>query len=423
MPLNNNHNNKITIMKKSIFAIFACLVLCVSCKSDDPVPTMGLEQANYVLPSSGSFEIRLVSSQPLTAATNVAITTTGSAVLDKDFTLSKASFEFAAGESVAKINVTSKTYASGKSFTLALGTLPAGFQYATISSSKITVTPKDILIFTFESRNGILSLSSDFNVSLSGMDGKAYVAPEDIHIPLMVDAKSTAVEGTHFSFAAAKEVVIPKGKSVGAVKLNWIKTEAEKNMIVLKSAATEGYVDGSYPSISISVAGAAIDKIMGTWSFLEVSNKSWWESAWGEDVSKFPTGTTADELTFTNSQLITNIAGSLKNYFAGTSDYEFVGERKERIQEAGGLKPPTVTLEILKIVKINVNFDSAKTNIRPALVGFRVFTNDAKKEILEVTIYDYEPTAFLTSTYEMFKTGTDNPTMLTAPIRLQFVRK
>ena len=57
-----------------------------------------------------------------------------------------------------------------------------------------------------------------------------------------------------------------------------------------------------------------------------------------------------------------------------------------------------------------------------AVVGFRILRETGSPDVLECTIYDYEPTDFLNGVYEMYKDYGSDPIMLEAPLRLQFVR-
>ena len=166
--------------------------------------------------------------------------------------------------------------------------------------------------------------------------------------------------------------------------------------------------------------------ISGTWAFRSITNKEWWKTMWYEDTSNFPTGTEEDQLVFEGTDyrsytFTPKLSGGLKNYFTAACPVTFLNEREEQFQEIG-MGRELANIAVLEFDHINVNFSATQSRIRKAVVGFRILRETGSPDVLECTIYDYEPTDFLSGVYEMYKDYGSDPIMLEAPLRLQFVR-
>lgn len=99
-----------------------------------------------------------------------------------------------------------------------------------------------------------------------------------------------------------------------------------------------------------------------------------------------------------------------------------MGERQSFFFEGAVRRPPKISLTEYELEKVNVAFDKAHTNVRKALIGFRLLKTPQKEKILEVSIYDIEPTEpSWHELVEMMKYSySEPPYMLDAPIRLHF---
>ena len=147
---------------------------------------------------------------------------------------------------------------------------------------------------------------------------------------------------------------------------------------------------------------------------------------WYEATSNFPTGTEEDQLVFEGTDyrsytFTPKLSGGLKNYYTAACPVTFLNEREEQFQEIG-MGRELANIAVLEFDHINVNFSATQSRIRKAVVGFRILRETGSPDVLECTIYDYEPTDFLNGVYEMYKDYGSDPIMLEAPLRLQFVR-
>lgn len=112
------------------------------------------------------------------------------------------------------------------------------------------------------------------------------------------------------------------------------------------------------------------------------------------------------------------MTGDAKNYFRD-SQVEYIKEEDEHLQEAGTIKPPVVKIQLVNVLA-NVNFSASSKAERQAEVGFKVI-REGGKDILEVTVRDYEPTDFMQETFKFYKQyGGDIPFMKTMTIRYHF---
>src|SRR5690554_399298 len=412
----------------SILFIASMLVLASCSNEDSPVltPQLNFDQPRYSL-SKGDVQVKLVAEQAAASRVEVPFTFSGTAVKDTDFTASASYFTFNAGETEAVIILTRIEENIGeeeKSLTITLGAAPAGFEIGTMSFTAVELYSNMSIFASFTNDVAILTESSDYTVNLEKMDGTLYRVADETTFEVEVDEASTAEEGVHFEFAEGKTFKIAKNKNSGAIAVNFLKKEADKDKIVLRLKDKDGFAFGSNATITITVQGPYT--LNGTWAFSEISNIDWWATSWGQDTSNFPKGTSADKITFSGNShteytFTHDIKGDLKNFFITNSKATYQGEEYRTFQEMGGISRVDYKVAVLKFEKVNVNFSASNEKIREAVVAFRIINVDGK-EVLECTIDDFEPTDFLADTYNLFKDFGEVPVMASAPLRIHFTR-
>ncbi|WP_321288425.1 Calx-beta domain-containing protein [uncultured Sunxiuqinia sp.] len=419
-------------MRKLVF-LLALVSACVftSCSDDDeqtPAITFNFEATAYTL-ASGTVEVKLVASEAVTSEVTVPVILGGDAAAleDEDYSLSAKSFVFQAGEKEASIEITRKNVSENAvDLVLNLGTIPFGFEAGVINYATVEIVGANAVTISFDNYSGELgATTTSFGVLLKNVSGENYEVTADTQFSVEIDAENTtAEEEVHYSFTNGKYITVKAGESTGSIDLSFFKLEEGKTDIALKLVAADGYILGNNPEIYITIAGPT--NFSGTWSFAGISNLEWWQINAGTDTSDFPKGTSSDQITFaglsTEYTVTTNFSGDLKNYFPATSTATFLTEREERLQEEG-LFGSTVMLTVLSMTDINVNFSATEQDVRAARVGWRLFTDGDNNEILECTIYDYEPTDFLADVYQMYVSYGSDPVMLYMPLRLHFLRE
>ena len=406
-------------MKKTllILSMFLTLGMLSSCSDDDDTvktPTLSFAAPNYVLSADGEIDVILTASSPVLENTTVDFNLLGEAVEDEDFQLSAKSFEFKKGDASAKITIKSfENYEANRSIIIKLITTP-GYDMGDIQQTIVGVTSKEKVIYSFAKEYLNLTETVTVELDLKTLKGK-FNGAEEVKIPFTIDAASTGVESEHYSIEGdAKEFVFAPGESTASITINFIKAEADKDLLVLNIGDLgAGYVLGNYVKTNVKIYGpTTFGKMFGKWEFVEMINKDWLPNNCFsvEDGQNLPfNNTKADILEFIageNASLKPTMTGDLSKYFRDCT-VEYVEERKERFQYTG-YPPMREKITVLKMSKANVAFSATDISERETLIGFRVLDEG---ETLEVTVFDYEPTEFLVASYkDMIDYAT--PTML-----------
>jgi hypothetical protein len=425
---NNNILNTKGILTSLLLLATVVILSCKKDKVDVNLNALNFARTDYSIPQSGEVTIQVFTSKPVSASTTIPITITGTAVRGVDYELSADNFIIPAGETTGEIKVKSKeSFDFNKSFKVEFGTLPADLSMGTLLFTEIAIQPRDILLYSFDASKSTLAETAEIRLDLTAAEG-TFIAQQEIRIPVTLATGTTAVEGVNFSFDGPKEFVIPAGKSRGTLKLKSIKQQVGKDLIVLKVVPpNKHYAAGNYNTSKITIFGSSFTKLKGTWKYKAFSNRDWLienTSYMGDDPAALPKSSDADKIIIDEVDgaisLSTEMTGDLKNYFR-PAKITNLGEITEYLQEAGGIRPPMVKIQLLNLSAMNVFFSAKKEKIRSGELGLRVFV-DGGKEILEVTIRDYEPTDFLAETYEMYKSFGDVPAMKSLPMRYHFER-
>lgn len=416
-----------------LWAVWCCIALSACSTNEEGnslLPDIYMEKARMIL-ATGDLDVKIKVDEPVATTVTVPFTLAGEAVEGTDFTLSSHEFVFQPGEDEAVVRLSRVAGSIGdtdKELLLNLDrkSVPQGYRIGLMNFTTVTLMSKNAVIVSFKKSTDVLNLKGMYGIMLGRVDGSAYRASEALQFELEVDPSSTAVEGENFEFPDGPFITIRKNKNSGSFNVNMLKKEAGKDKLVLRLKDKSGYAAGANSSIELSLAGPYV--LNGTWVFKDISNKDWWETSWGEDISVFPKGTSEDQITFAGdsykSYMFTpSLKGDLKNYFTegGTvtwqeevyKDYGEESVASDRVQYA---------VEVLSFDHINVNFSATHSKIRSAVVSFRITKDIDGEDILECTIDDFEPTDFLVNTYDMMKDYGETPVMLSCPLRLRFTR-
>lgn len=427
--MNQKVHSNFKQLRAMLMACLAVLFLLTGCKDDKdeavPATAVSLENSAYSLFPSEEVKVKLLA-EGYKSTTDVSIpfTLSGSATEGTDYSISAKTFVLKAGATSAEVTIqATDKFEIGKTIEIRLGTLPSGLTAGENTTATLGVNTKDLIIYSFEQENNIMTQTAEVTLELKTASGAFFVAEREIRIPIAVASTSTAIEGTHFTFNGAKEIVIPVGKSKGSLVLNYLKQETGKSSIRLTVGTLEKYyVAGNFDETQIAIFGPVAEQLMGKWKYKAFVNHDWLkQNIFFDPTNNFPSNNSAaDILEITSEGLKVQMTGDVKKYFRD-SQMEYIKEEDERLQEAGGLKPPVVKIQLVKVLA-NVNFSGTTKNERQAEVGFRVF-KEGGKDILEVTVRDYEPTDFMQETFTFYKKyGGDNPYMKSMPIRYHFER-
>ena len=415
-------------MKKISSVIGSLILLCVgiSCSSDKDaeLPLIYVEQARYSL-ATGSLEIQATAEQAPTQQVVVDIALAGTAQEGIDFQIDQAAFVFEPGQTQASLKlerIPEHITEESKELIVNLRNEPAGYQLGLMNYTVVELLGSQGIIMSFENRQEILSLASEFNLKLETMQGIGYKVAADTQFEVVVDPSSTAVEGEHFEFVEGPYINVPTRQSQGSLALRFLKREEGKDKLILRLAHKDGYALGNNSQLQVSVKGPSI--LAGQWQFVAVSNLQTLEEGYGlmTDISKLPKGSTSDYLEFVGDSYTAytfqpHLSSDLKNYFGTASrEIRFTAEVSKPFYEGAVMRPPLIRVSAYQFPDINVNFSATHTKLRDAEVCFRIIELQGE-EILECTVEDFEPTDFLSEIYDFMGN------MEYTPLRLHFKRK
>jgi hypothetical protein len=422
------------MMKKFLFlAAMLCGVLgFTGCSDDDDPIEVSLSGTTYTLlnEDGATVTVTATASAAMPSDVQVPFTITGGTE-GSDYNASAQAFNFKSGETSASVVVSRANATSQLKLVVNLGAT-SGIQLGTVNYATITVVGSNI--YTFSDSNDKLAMDKSFAIELETADGEKFSYSSDVEIPIEVVAEgTTAVEGTHYQFANNKKVAtFAAGSSKGYVSLSFLKLETGKDQVTLKVSDSAKLYAGNNPTLRVKLVGPS--DFSGTWAYEKITNEAWLLSDMGAPaLSAIITGDAEnDQFTLTgddgNYNFTPNFAGKLKNYFTAAGKATLSGTRTERLQEEGGLKPPTAELSVLKIENINLNMSATDKTIGTYEVGFKLVKNDDNEERLWMTIYQYAPTentvvgswGYTFADYSKDMGGVDG--METFPIRIYFKR-
>ncbi|MCT4615838.1 MAG: hypothetical protein N4A49_13310 [Marinifilaceae bacterium] len=393
-------------MKKALlYLLFAVsLINFTSCSSDsDDSASISLDKNSYFLLSEADLEVKVKVSAPQTTDITVGLNFSGSAEMDKDYTVSGQSVTIKAGQTSASLIISPKdNFKEGKIINIALAKL-AGFGFGSISSTAITVQAKEELTFAFVNEYGLVSSYYDLEVDISSSNS-SYATTADLSLPVEIDASSTAVLGTHFSFEGDKaEVVIPAGKKKGKLRINFIAQEDGKDKLVLKFAELgERFVPGLVVKSNITIVGNETKaKVIGKWKYIVGGDSKlvdyYTTNYPASDMENYPNKMTeADIIEFVAGEdymtLKSSLKAGLKNYFVDNSKFTFKVEETVPLQEYG-FPAKRVQLSKYTADKVNYKFSANEEQIKEATVAMRVYEEEGK-ELLEISVMDATPVDF-----------------------------
>jgi len=409
-----------------LFSLFSC--------EDDAVETVSFGNENYVLTAEAELDVIINLSSPASANISIPVTYGGTAVLNEDFTATET-VSVAQGESTATISlVLGDLYETGKTIEISLGDVE-GYTPGDIVTATVVITPKEQYIYNFEKAYDILANSLEVTISLLDNKGQTANPSSPITIPFEIAAESTATLGTQFSIDGdATSFIVETGENSASITLKYIEdTLPGDELIIAIPDMGEQFIAGSIDKMVIRVYGFSIGAIYGQWQGVSLSNQSYMtETAimYGAptDTVGLPTNISDNTLTISAAEAdLLEITGSgdAANYFRNTTiEYQETRTFTYAEEREGWGPPPTHDLAVFALTSANINFSATNENLQTVEVGFRVFTNDEDEEILEATIYQYAPTDFYKTIYDMWFSMDDTNLYPLGddPVRLQFKR-
>lgn len=402
--------------------LLAVTALFTACGSDEEAQTVSFEKASYSL-TEGSVSVTLGANFTPSQVQDYPVTFGGTAVKDKDYTVSAEKYVLGGVSPANTIVVTAKNnFDSEKTITMTAGG----------ATTTIKLGKRDRMLYSFSQKTYVLGDEIEVELDLQKVsDGSKYVATQDMSVSIEPDASSTAVEGTHYTFEN-KIATIATGKSSCTFKIKRMEYEEGKTTIVLKPVLGEkdGFVGGQFPTATVDIIGSYVTDLMGEWTVYKVVNdKDYWNNWWsvsGDEVKNIPEFNANDTYTFSSDNdgltLTTNLQSGYKNYFRDKS--AFAIDKELVFRPGGDYGLSKVTLQLLKLENVNRYFSA--TNVsedKVAYVGVRNITDDNGETMLDVFIIDYEPKDFLATLVELGCYDTTKPTATMSSMQFEIILK
>jgi hypothetical protein len=395
-------------MKKFFYFMTLALITLgvTACSKDDdqdPV-TVNFSQSAYELTSGIGDEVVVTAtaSQAFSEETQVEVIFDGQQV-ENVYSVSASAFRFAKGATQATLTIRRTAVSRDvKSVKMMLKAVD-GVVMGTMATAMLNIDGANI--YSFDNDWDVLADTREYQVELETATGKSFSFEEAKELPVEVVTVTdgeygAAVEGVNFEFPEGKVVKFQKDKSIGTVKVKFLKAEKGHELLVLKIGAQAGLVGGQNPTLSILVNGQP--NFAGTWQFKELvpNNVKYMNEQMGCPVAAILDGTQADKFTFERAEggyvFTPEFTGKLKNYFTkgGMARYDSV--RVEHwVDETGEVtmtKPKDLVTYAFDVENVNYNFSPVDRTMKTACVEFHFQTADDGTQELIMSIIDYDPT-------------------------------
>lgn len=391
-------------MKKTIILLVASVFAFASCtKEKQDLPTVSFATAQPIM-SDGVATLTLqTAGYNGTEPVNVPVTFKSDAEKGVAYEVSAEAFVIGGANPVNTITVTPKDEI--EKTIEAVISVPDGFAAGQYTSSVFKLNEQRIYL-SFTDNSG--SMADRIVVGVEAFDdkGKAKKFEQATTIKININKeKSTAVEGTHFTFPE-KSVTIDAGKSKGEFIIDAVEGAdiAGHDKLVLDLDLENKYYGGNAIRFTVNINGTTFSKLDGKWVINElVTDKDYMKETWwitdDTEIAKFPEFNANDFMEFdlSNNTFKPHFESSFKNYFIGNSEIA-----KDRIVILRDMSNK-LDVNLFSFNNINRYFsDTQESDNKTALVGIRFSEDeDTQDELLNLYIVDYEPKDFLNYLYEI----------------------
>ena len=254
---------------KKIFALMCAVsVVFAACTPEGAgiLPAVSFESAVPVVSDGvATFKIATANydgTEPVT----IPVTITSEAVQGTDFTVSAEAFVVGGTSPVTEITVSTLNFGTGKTVTMNLG-IPAGWNAGQYTTSTFALTDK-LGWVSFVNKKGGMTDKATITIALYDAMGNSLNLNNEDKITVSVNtSESTAVEGTHFSFAGEKTVTIAAGENKGTLVLNMIGDAVVEgaDKLVLELDPGSKYELGANHKTTITILGSEWNRLAGEW--------------------------------------------------------------------------------------------------------------------------------------------------------------
>ena len=414
-------------MNRIVYFLLGLLTVLVSACADKEteVPNMRFERRIYAL-TNQPVEVTLYVAHKPEQAKTLDVVFDGTAVKGQDYSVS--SEQYVVGGNAEKLTITiTPLHAANeqKNIVMRLKSDPS-------VTTVLDMTPRPDLLYSFQNGKEEVGATADVSLELfSSETGSRYYVEEDTPIELEVDPSSTAQEGTDFEFVNKKDTV-KIGKNTANFKIKVLQRDAHRNVIILRPKLSEAdrYYAGRYPKTQLNIITSYAYDVEGEWVMNKfICDKKYIKNMYDgmipdAEFENIPEFNKNDTFTFTRLaagkyQLTTSLESNLKYYFQPSAVGVFDGEFTIRAMRS------RTKLQIMKVKDVNRFFSATKQSTdREGYVGLRNYVDpDTHELLLDVYVFDYEPTDFLQSLNDYGMVGTTKPKMTDNGNYLRFTLK
>lgn len=388
------------VMKRTIAAILSIAALLAGCTQElsvspavsfiSPVPEMTSENAIFRIVSIGSQE----------KAVSIPVTFGGSAEKGVDYTTSADAFIIGGESPMDSIIVTSLKLGTDKTVSMTLD-LPSGIEAGWHKTSGFTIQDK-FGYLTFQNGRALMTDTLDINIQVTDRSGAPNASLGEGIVTISVDEeKSTAVEGTHFSFVETSLASLTAGDTKKSIRIAAMEetVSAENDRLVLNIQYDEDmFGQGPIRELELTLLGSSWTALDGKWQIdTLITDSLYMESIWKEECSaldSLPKFNESDALTFELSSCLfsPSFKSSFKDYFTGTSNMS-KGAQIELDLGNG----ETASVQTFMLNNTNRYFSpDEKSEDTESLVGFRMTTDsETQEELLDMFVIDYTSRTFM----------------------------
>lgn len=412
-------------MKKILAMMCVAASVFAACTPEEDsatLPSVSFESAVPVA-ADGTATFKIVTANYTAAeAVTIPVTFSGKGVLDTDYTVSAEAFVVGGEAPVTEITVTAINYGTGADVTLTLG-IPEGWTGGKYTTSTFTLADK-LGAVSFSNNRAGMTNKVTLTVGVYDTKGNSLRLEKGDKIAVVVNTEeSTAIEGTHFSFADGKEVSIAAGENSGTITLNMIgETPVEgADTLVLELDPGVKYDPGTNRKVTITILGAEWNRLNGEWKIEKMyTDRQHMETYWSTMLTGYEylpeyhiynengevTGmiNENDKIVFDMEAMTLTpyFESAFKNYFIGVSN--ITPDEDIRMQFNGGYGAhyvpdwwfDPVYASTMWLDNTNRYFSATEQSIddKVSMLAYGLRTDDEGNDIIHIYVIDYTTKSF-----------------------------
>ena len=260
-------------MMKRILSFMAAAIAGVIAFSscEDSKPSIEFEKSLYVLSETPTVSVTVVTSEPVSSDITVPLSFSGTAVKDKDFTVSSASVTIAAGQRSGSVDITNTAVSSSSieelTATVSM-TVPSGYEAGNKSTTIVSLVPKETLVYSFASESADVLGSFKTKITITGsVSGSSVRLADDLTVPLTV----TGDAASHIVFKDDKpQAVVSAGNNYAYIEFTVSDgyKDGDKAVIGVNTTADSRFIPGDNETFTASLYNLKVPE--GTYTFSKV---------------------------------------------------------------------------------------------------------------------------------------------------------